>query len=107
MRWPSQAKWSRANVDVLADTHWIGGDPSKGEVYGWASWAKRKGILGACEEDPSDQPVNIAIDIAQAFELPGGAAKWYLFRHPWRQDAAAAPIRLTTRPASHLPIEAV
>jgi len=26
------AKWSRSNSDVLADTHWVGGDPAQGEV---------------------------------------------------------------------------
>jgi len=87
------ANWSRANADVLADTHWIGGDPAKGEIYGWASWAKRKGILSL--RNPSDQPADIAIDIAQAFELPSGAAQSYSLRSPWKQDAPAAPIRLT------------
>ncbi len=39
---PAQAaKWSRANADVLVDTHWVGGDPTALEVYGWASWNKR------------------------------------------------------------------
>jgi hypothetical protein len=39
------AKWSRANAEVLKDTHWIGGDPEWLEVYGWASWTPGKGIL--------------------------------------------------------------
>jgi len=39
------ARWSRENEDVLADTHWMGGDPSALAVYGWASWSPRKGIL--------------------------------------------------------------
>ena len=36
------AKWSRKNVDVLADTHWVGGNPGKLEVYGWAAWTPAK-----------------------------------------------------------------
>src|SRR5262249_44434003 len=48
------AKWARANADVLVDTHWIGGDPAKGEVYGWASWSPRKGILVL--RNPDDKP---------------------------------------------------
>lgn len=93
------ANWSRANADVLADTHWVGGDPAKGDVYGWASWTARKGILSL--RNPSDQPATIAIDIALAFELPGGAAQTYLLRSPWKQAAAAVPIRLTAgRPHS-------
>jgi len=39
------AAWSRANADVLVDTHWIGGDPSLLEVYGWASWKPGKAVL--------------------------------------------------------------
>jgi hypothetical protein len=88
------AKWSRANADVLADTHWVGGDPSKSEVYGWASWNTRKGILSL--RNPSDQPASIAIDIAEVFELPDDAAQSYSLRSAWKQDAAAAPVRLVT-----------
>jgi len=86
------AEWSRANADVLADTHWIGGDPAKAEVYGWASWSERKGILSL--RNPSDQPADIALDIAEAFELPDGAARTYSMKSPWGKDAATAPIRL-------------
>ena len=39
------AKWSRDNADVLRDTHWIGGDPMKLQVYGWAAWTAQKGII--------------------------------------------------------------
>src|SRR5208337_3203570 len=66
------AKWSRANADVLVDTHWIGGDPAKQEVYGYASWSPRKGILML--RNPDVQPREFALDVASAFELPLGAA---------------------------------
>ena len=39
------AKWSRANAAILKDTHWIGGDPGKLAVYGWAAWARAVGLL--------------------------------------------------------------
>jgi hypothetical protein len=48
------AKWARANADVLVDSHWIGGDPNKLEVYGCASWSSRKGILTL--RNPLDKP---------------------------------------------------
>jgi len=86
------ARWSRANADVLADTHWIGGDPAKAQVYGWAAWAKRKGILSL--RNPSDQPATISIDIAEAFELPSDAALVYSCRSPWKEDAAAPPLQV-------------
>ena len=67
------AIWSRKNADVLVDTHWVGGDPAKGEVYGWASWSKRKGILAL--RNPKDEPGRISIEIGKAFELPQGAVR--------------------------------
>ena len=78
------AKWARANADVLADTHWIGGDPAKGEVYGWASWSPRKGILVL--RNPGDQPVNFAVDVKKIFELPSGAPEKFVMHSPWKND---------------------
>ncbi len=49
------AKWSRANADVLVDTHWIGGDPARLEVYGYASWSPRKGVVMLRNPDDREQ----------------------------------------------------
>jgi hypothetical protein len=83
-------QWSRAHKDVLADTHWIGGDPGKEEVYGWAAWNNNKGTLTL--RNPSDKPANISIDIASAFELPANAATKYALKSPWKADAARPEI---------------
>jgi len=64
------AKWSRANSDVLVDTHWIGGHPGKAEVYGWASWRPGKGILVL--RNPSDKPQEFSVTPKSALELPEG-----------------------------------
>lgn len=80
------AKWSRSNADVLADTHWIGGDPAKYEVYGWASWSTRKGILAL--RNPDQVPKTAEIDIAKAFELPAGAPVAYQLKSAWADDRA-------------------
>lgn len=87
------AIWSRTNADVLVDTHWIGGDPVKGEVYGWASWSKRKGVLAL--RNPKDAPGKIAIDIGKVFELPQGAAQKYTLKSPWKEDSAKEPLVLS------------
>ena len=87
------AIWSRTNADVLVDTHWLGGDPAKGEVYGWASWSKRKGILAL--RNPKDAPGQIQIDLGKAFELPPGAARKYSLRSPWKDDSATAALALS------------
>ena len=79
------AKWSRANAEVLKDTHWIGGDPAWLEVYGWASWTPAKGVLVL--RNPSDKEKTIRIRLQDAFELPPGSAQRYLARSPWKDDA--------------------
>jgi len=85
------AKWSRSNADVLVDSHWVGGDPGQLEVYGWASWSPRKGILVL--RNPSDQPQDISIDIAAAFDLPRGADRTFRLHSPWKEDSG--PLTLT------------
>lgn len=86
------ARWSRKNAETLRDTHWIGGDPGKGEAYGWASWSAQKGILVL--RNPSASPREIRIDVADAFELPAEAARTYLAHSPWVADAPAPSIQL-------------
>ncbi len=87
------AKWSRDNASVLVDTHWVGGDPGKGEAYGWASWSKRKGILAL--RNPDDKPNQITVDIGKAFELPQDAARKYAMKSPWEEDSGKAVIVLS------------
>ncbi len=89
------AKWSRANADVLKDTHWIGGDPAWLEVYGWASWAPREGILVL--RNPSDKAQTIHIKLQDAFELPPGAAGTYEAKSPWKDDANHQAMKLNAQ----------
>jgi hypothetical protein len=98
------AKWSRANSDVLVDTHWIGGDPGKAEVYGWASWRPDKGVLTL--RNPSDEPQEFSITPKAALELPEGvkdAMKLKAIYPRERQVPARAlgvgqPVNLTLQP---------
>ncbi len=107
------AKWSRANADVLVDTHWIGGDPAKPQVYGYASWSARKGIVML--RNPDVQPREFALDVAAAFELPSGAQTNYLLKSPWSEDAArpalraeaGKPLRLTLNPFEIVVLDAL
>jgi hypothetical protein len=86
------AKWSRRNAPTLLDTHWIGGDPEWLEVYGWAAWSPKKGILTL--RNPASAPQQITLDIGRAFELPPAAPRRYLARSPWVADGANPPIEL-------------
>ena len=82
------AKWSRTNADVLKDTHWVGGDPAWLEIYGWASWAPKKGILVL--RNPSDHEQSIQLRLQDTFELPADAPKVYSARSPWKNDSQRA-----------------
>ena len=85
------AKWSRANAEVLKDTHWIGGDPRWLAVYGWASWTPEKAIVTL--RNPSDKPQDFNLDAGQAFELPAGAARHFRAHSPWRDEAGTPASR--------------
>lgn len=86
------ARWSRANADVMADTHGIGGNPARNEVYGYASGAPRKAVLAL--RNPDERSAQFALDLEQAFELPAGAPRSYRLQSPWAEDAAKASIEI-------------
>lgn len=86
------ANWSRANAGVLRDTHWIGGDPDRLDVYGWASWSPTKSIITL--RNPSDHTQLAVIDPQRQLELPVGAARRFTAHSPWRSDAAKPGLTL-------------
>jgi hypothetical protein len=55
------ATWSRANAGVLRDTHWIGGDPGRLDVYGWAAWSPSKSFITL--RNPDDKPQLAILDV--------------------------------------------
>ena len=104
------AKWARANAETLKDSHWVGGDPKKGEVYGWAAWSESKAILTL--RNPSDKAQTLAIDIGKALELPVGAAQRYVARSVWdaRSERVLVAGRVTSfrlRPFEVLTLEGI
>ena len=94
------AKWARANADVLIDTHWIGGDPGRGDVYGWAAWSPRKAI--ATIRNPGSKPQAFTLDPAKAFELPDHATDNFVISERWgptdrSHQVISNPITLTLK----------
>ncbi|MGN6322683.1 MAG: enterotoxin [Dyella sp.] len=77
------AKWSRANAEVLRDTHWIGGDPGRLDVYGWAAWSPGKSIITLRNPDARAQAA--VIDLQRQLELPKGAARRFMVRDVWHR----------------------
>ena len=87
------AKWSRENAQTLKDSHWIGGDPARLEVYGWASWSPAKAIVTL--RNPSDRPQDFTATLAAMLELPADSARSYSGRSPWKADNVTAPTKLS------------
>ena len=92
--WPILAEaalWSKANEDVLIDTHWVGGSPINLEVYGFASWNGKKGILSL--RNPSGQPIDYAVNLQQLLELQPIENGTFRLKSPWKKDADK-PVRV-------------
>jgi hypothetical protein len=87
------ANWSGKNAPTLIDTHWIGGDPARLEVYGWAAWSPEKGIITL--RNPSDHPQTFSLDVGKALELPPGVPRRFTAHSPWKSDAKKARTPLT------------
>jgi hypothetical protein len=104
------AKWARANAATLRDVHWLGGDPGKLEVYGWAAWSPALGVVTL--RNPSDQAAEFVFEAGGAFELPGGAAASFMVSSPYadapapfRMLRAGAPVKIRLRPFEVLVFE--
>jgi hypothetical protein len=80
--WPvlaEAAKWVKSNEDVLYDTHWIGGSPLNMEVYGFASWTPRKGIITL--RNPDDKPKDFEFILNDILEIPDGYSGSFQLRN--------------------------
>ena len=89
------AKWSRDNAQTLKDSHWIGGDPVRLEVYGWASWSPAKGIVTL--RNPSDRQQDFTTTLAALLELPADSTPSYAARSPWKAESAASTLNISVK----------
>ncbi len=99
------AKWSRNNAQTLKDSHWIGGDPARLEVYGWASWSQKNDKAILTLRNPSDQPQDFTGSLGTLLELPSASARVYTGRSPWKSDGTKPheTIRANERHTFRLP----
>ena len=78
--WDCLAKasnWARENEPIMADIHWIGGNPAQGEVYGYAAWSNGKAVLSL--RNPSKVEKTFEVNVSDVFELPVNVSKEYIF----------------------------
>lgn len=81
------AKWSRAHAGILEDTHWIGGDPGKLQIYGWAAWNPSGWIITL--RNPSDHAQEFSLHLTSTLQLPTGAATDFAVRKPFASSSSA------------------
>ena len=86
------AKWSRGNAATLVDTHWVGGDPARLEVYGWAAWSRGRAILTL--RNPSAKAQEFEADPAAIWEPPKGGVGRFTLTSPWKKDRGEPPLVL-------------
>ena len=106
----ASVRWSRSRADILCDTHWIGGDPARLEVYGWGAWSPRRGVITL--RNPSDRPLAFSLDVAKALELPSLAPRTYSVTgaypdapSPVARLVAGTPVDIVLRPFAVLVME--
>jgi hypothetical protein len=69
--------WAKENEAVLTDVHWAGGDPAKGEIYGFAAWSPEKAVLSL--RNPSAVSQIFEVNASKIFEIPGRVSDDFYF----------------------------
>ena len=95
--WPVLAEaalWVKANEDVLYDTHWIGGSPINMEIYGFASWVPRKGIITL--RNPDDKAMDFNFTLDNILEIPEKYRGSFLLRNVKSDDADKSVIKIAS-----------
>ncbi|MGH8145231.1 MAG: enterotoxin [Rhodanobacteraceae bacterium] len=107
------ANWSRANANVLRDTHWIGGDPGRLDVYGWAAWSAKKSFITL--RNPDDKPQLAILAVGRQLQLPKGAARKFDVSDVWHSGGddvpkildADHPVAITLQPFEVLTLQLI
>jgi hypothetical protein len=87
------ANWARDRAPILKDSHWVGGDPGKLAVYGWAAWGADGWVMTL--RNPSDKAQDFTLDLSSALELPAGGKTGDTATYPFR-EAGTPPLKIET-----------
>jgi len=82
------SSFAQKHAATLRDTHWIGGNPNKDEVYGWAAWEETESIITL--RNPSDKPQTVSLELAKILELPKEALSRFQVTSQWAPEAPPA-----------------
>ncbi|MBX2924627.1 MAG: hypothetical protein KF746_20665 [Chitinophagaceae bacterium] len=83
-------EWARSKADLMPDVHWVGGDPAKDEVYGYAAWSEKGGYVSL--RNPSDKKQSFEVDVARLFDIPDHAMTDYAFSNARKETGKEQPV---------------
>lgn len=81
-----QTRWSQENVQTLANSVFVGGDPSKGNVYGYMCWNGDKGILSMRNPSPEEGEIFVPFDQTTWYRGASGKAFHAKVIYPYQGD---------------------
>lgn len=98
----ANAKWGRENQDLLADNHWVSGDPAT-EAYATAAWAQAQEERGVVQvRNGTAETASYRLDVGDAFELPEGASTRYRLTE---RDGQVEPVVVDAGRALRIDVE--
>ena len=75
---------SKYREHILVDSHFIGGNPNTGEVYGFAAWQKDRGTLTI--RNPNDIEQTFELNLKDVFELYSKKSSVYELKSPYKDQ---------------------
>ena len=85
-------RWARANQSILADVHWVGGNPLNGEIYGYAAWGNGQGTL--ILRNPAPEAREIVLQPRDVWELPQEISGLITLRCRYARRVTPEPVTL-------------
>lgn len=89
--------WQQNNADVLADIHWVGGNPwtgSEHQVYGWASWNGTKSTLALRNGDNNAKTFKTTL--REALDIPAHVSGTVRLKHSFKSQTPIEGLELDT-----------
>lgn len=106
--------WQTRHADVLADVHWVGGNPWTGEeaqIYGWAAWNGQKATLSL--RNPDVKPQVLHTTLRKALDIPDYIQGKMVWQHSFPDQTGLTglpihqPVELDTPLTLHLSASSV
>lgn len=79
------ARWAKNHEDIMADAHWVGGDPRAGEIYGYAAWQKHEAYFAL--RNPRQFGAGTSLTLREILELPEAESTDFIVFDPYLRDA--------------------